>query len=144
MEPTPDTDLTAPTRRAVLGGTAGATGALSSGCVRRARSLFNRQSGHQVPLTVKTVPADEDRAATEIARLLDEQAIAEEVIEGYLRPAAVPVPGLRCTPDDLRWVGDDPKVHFLGTDGNIDAAGARALGRVACYQYNDEDQFISR
>ena len=55
------------TRRAVLG----AVGlGLSSGCVQRTRGLANRRSPEQVALTIKTVPADTDRTATRIARLL--------------------------------------------------------------------------
>lgn len=71
-------------RRSVLGGAAGAVAALTSGCVQRARSLINRQSTRPISLTIKTVPADEDHAATEIARLLaaslDAVGIEAEVV----------------------------------------------------------------
>lgn len=54
-------------RRAVL---AGIAGGLSSGCLQRARSVANRRSPQQVSLSIKTVPADTNGTATEIARLL--------------------------------------------------------------------------
>jgi len=56
------------TRRSVLGAIAGATA--TGGCLQRSRNLANRRSGEQVSLTIKTVPADEDRVATLIARSL--------------------------------------------------------------------------
>lgn len=57
-------------RRAVLGGvTALATGTLS-GCVQQMRSLANRRRPDPVSLTIRTVPADTDSAATQIARSL--------------------------------------------------------------------------
>lgn len=56
------------TRRSILGAMAGAT--VTGGCVQRSRNLANRQTGEQVSLTIKTVPADEDRVAALIARSL--------------------------------------------------------------------------
>ena len=44
----------------------------TSGCLQRARSLANRQSPQRVSVTIKTVPADADEAAIEIARALQE------------------------------------------------------------------------
>lgn len=62
-------------RRAAL---ALGTGALvgTSGCVRRVRSLLNRDAPTQVSLSVKTVPADADARATRIARALVEHLVA--------------------------------------------------------------------
>lgn len=56
-----------PTRRAVLAAL-GAT--LTGGCVRRAQSVMTRDTHDQVSLSIKTVPADADPVATQIARYL--------------------------------------------------------------------------
>lgn len=60
------------TRRSLLGGAAGLVAGASAGCVQRTRSLLGRDVASPVSLTVKSVPADSDRAATWIARHLVE------------------------------------------------------------------------
>lgn len=84
METAPAAPSSTATRRAVLGSTVGAIGMLTGGCLQRARSVIGRQPGEQVSLTIKTVPADEDRSATEIARRLathlDAVGIDSEVV----------------------------------------------------------------
>ncbi|PSP78086.1 ABC transporter substrate-binding protein [Halobacteriales archaeon QS_1_68_20] len=59
-----------PTRRGVLATTAGVGLASTSGCIRRLRSLMNRETGQQVSVRIKTVPADKDPVAVTIARNL--------------------------------------------------------------------------
>lgn len=60
----------APTRRRLLGGIAGVTAGVTSGCLQRARTLANRQTAEQISLSIKTVPADVDEMSTTIARTL--------------------------------------------------------------------------
>ncbi|MFW5918288.1 MAG: ABC transporter substrate-binding protein, partial [Haloferacaceae archaeon] len=54
-------------RRPLLGAIAAG---LSAGCLQRARTVANRSPTNQISLTIKTVPADSDQIATEIARTL--------------------------------------------------------------------------
>ncbi|WP_410765976.1 ABC transporter substrate-binding protein [Haloferax sp. DFSO60] len=56
-----------PSRRSVL---AAAGLAATTGCVRRVRSALDRETPRQLSLSVKTLPADADPAATRIARVL--------------------------------------------------------------------------
>lgn len=48
----------------------------STGCLQRVRSMVNRRSPEQISMTVKTVPADDDERAVEIARGLQEHLSA--------------------------------------------------------------------
>lgn len=57
-------------RRNLIKVTGGTTAILTSGCVQRTRSMLGRRQGDQIELSIKTVPADETQAATEIARSL--------------------------------------------------------------------------
>ena len=56
-----------PSRRAVL---AALGTAASAGCVRRVQSVVSRDAQEQVSLAIKTVPADADPVATQLARYL--------------------------------------------------------------------------
>ncbi|WP_275882934.1 ABC transporter substrate-binding protein [Halorhabdus sp. BNX81] len=57
-------------RRKLLGGVGFGAAVGSAGCLQYARSLTNRDSPEQVSVTIKTVPADDDEAAVQIARRL--------------------------------------------------------------------------
>lgn len=57
----------------------------TSGCVRRVRSLLNRDALRQVSLNVKTVPADADPRATRVARYLVEN-LRSVGIDGQVVP----------------------------------------------------------
>lgn len=105
----PEHDGGALSRRGLLGGIAAC---LSSGCLQQARSVVNRRSPEQVQLSITTVPADTDRTATEIARMLM---------------------------DRLEAVGVDVEMHLLAADElyrevlinhNFDIYVARAPNRT--------------
>ena len=69
----PDPPSRAPTsRRAVLGALAGLA-AGGSGCLQRARSVFNRSGRDPISLSIKTVPTDSDPRSILIARFLAEK-----------------------------------------------------------------------
>lgn len=70
MVPPGDTSPATVTRRGVIGGTAALAAGATAGCVQRTRNLLGRRTTGQISLTIKTVPADDDRAATWIARHL--------------------------------------------------------------------------
>lgn len=59
-----------PRRRDVLAGIAGGLLAVTGGCVKRIRSIVNRDQAEQVSVRIKTMPADEDEVAVTLARHL--------------------------------------------------------------------------
>jgi peptide/nickel transport system substrate-binding protein len=59
-------------RRAVLAALGSGTSALAGGCLRRARTLAGWQSSKQVQLRIKTLPADADPYALQLARAVAE------------------------------------------------------------------------
>jgi peptide/nickel transport system substrate-binding protein len=61
-----------PRRRALLAGLGAGTLALSGGCLSRVRRLAGWQSPEQVELQIKTLPADADPYALELARTVSE------------------------------------------------------------------------
>jgi peptide/nickel transport system substrate-binding protein len=66
----PDADAATVSRRQVLGALGAGAVAATSGCLRRARALMNRDSPSQLSLRIATTPADEDPRAIRIARYL--------------------------------------------------------------------------
>ncbi|USZ69363.1 ABC transporter substrate-binding protein [Halorussus salilacus] len=72
-------------RRALLAGVAGVATASTAGCVRRVRSIANRDPSRQVSLEVKTVPADIDSQAAHIARIVTER-LTEVGIDASVTP----------------------------------------------------------
>lgn len=59
-------------RRTALTTLAAGSAAATSGCVRRVRSIVNRDQSDQLSVTIATVPSDGDREAVQIARRLQE------------------------------------------------------------------------
>lgn len=58
-------------RRAVLSSASLAVAGSMSGCLRRMRTLMDAETPEQVTIEIKTVPSDDDTAATQIARHLE-------------------------------------------------------------------------
>jgi peptide/nickel transport system substrate-binding protein len=74
-------------RRAVLAGGATAAAAASSGCAARLQSILNRDAQQQISLSIKTVPADNDRGAIRIARTVADNLNAVGV-DAQVQPMA--------------------------------------------------------
>jgi peptide/nickel transport system substrate-binding protein len=92
-----------------------------------------------VGYNARRTPLTNPRFRNTLARLIDRSYLAEEVFEGYARPAASPLAGTDWLPTDLRWDGDDPVVPFLGSDGELAVDRARDAFRDAGYQYDGDD-----
>lgn len=75
MPPSPPSDSSL-TRRALLAGVAAGAAGGTSGCLQRMQAVTGQDSPEQVKLEIKTVPADDDRAATKIAQQLEENLTA--------------------------------------------------------------------
>lgn len=72
-----------------------------------------------------------------LARLIDGEYIAETVVDGYGGPAVGPLWDTEWYPSELRWEKGNPIAEFLGSEGEIDIAQARAAFREAGYRYED-------
>ncbi|SEV97934.1 ABC transporter substrate-binding protein [Natrinema salifodinae] len=78
-----------------------------------------------------------------VTRLLDKQAIVEEVFYGddYATPTATPVTE-EWVPPDLEWNGEDPVTPFLGTDGELNVEAAKATFERAYFRYDDNGRLL--
>ena len=77
-----------------------------------------------------------------LARLCDKGWLAAAVFSGYGDPIASPLADTDWLADDVRWAGTDPAAPFLGTDGEIDPADARAAFRDIGYRYNGDGELV--
>ncbi|QKY19407.1 ABC transporter substrate-binding protein [Halolamina sp. CBA1230] len=81
---------------------------------------------------------DNPRFRNTLARLIDGESLAAEVLDGYARPAVGPLQGTQWYPEDLEWDEGNPVVPFLGRNGELNADAARETFREAGYQYDDD------
>lgn len=72
-----------------------------------------------------------------LARLIDGEYIADTIVDGYGRPAVGPLWDTEWYPPELRWEEGNPVAEFLGSEGEINVAQARAAFREAGYRYED-------
>ncbi|WP_256290572.1 ABC transporter substrate-binding protein [Halobellus inordinatus] len=72
-----------------------------------------------------------------LARLIDGEYIADAIVDGYGRPAVGPLWDTEWYPSELQWEERNPIANFLGSEGEIDVARARAAFREAGYRYED-------
>jgi peptide/nickel transport system substrate-binding protein len=86
----------------------------------------------------RRTPLTNPRFRNTLAQLVDRSYLADEVFDGYARPAASPLAGTDWLPTDLRWDGSAPVVPFLGTDGELAVGRARDAFREAGYQYDGD------
>ncbi|ELZ27870.1 extracellular solute-binding protein family 5 [Halosimplex carlsbadense 2-9-1] len=82
-------------------------------------------------------PLTNPRFRNTLGHLVDRRALVEDVFDGYAWPAASPLAGTGSVSSDLRFEDGHPVTPFLGSDGTIDAAAARAAFREAGYEYDD-------
>lgn len=100
--------------------------------------LVDRADGfYFVGYNVRRPPLTNPRFRNALAHLLDKGFVAEEVFQGYARPAASALDGTMWLPDDLVWESGDPATPFRGVDGELDLASAREELRDAGYRYDD-------
>lgn len=103
----------------------------------RSRSLYH------LGFNARRSPLSNFRFRTAVARLVDKNAIANDVFDGYATPATSPLED-RWLPSDLAWNGRDPTVpFFVDSDGDFDEAAARAAFDEAGYRYNDDRELLA-
>ena len=87
-------------------------------------------------------PLTNPRFRSTLSRLVDRDALAASVFDGYVDPAVSPLAGTRWLPPDLAWEPSDPVTEFLGTEGTVDSKRARAAFRTAGYRYNEQGRLL--
>ena len=92
---------------------------------------------YHLGFNTRKAPFNNPRFRRVVARLLDKAWLVEEVFHGHARPTATPVTD-EWTPEHLAWDGEDPETPFLGEDGAVDAAAARAAFEEAGFSYDSE------
>ena len=100
-------------------------------------------SFYHLGFNARKAPFSNPRFRRVVARLFDKERLVEEVFHGHARPLATPVTE-EWTPDALAWEGDDPATPFLGADGEVDAAAARAAFEEAGFSYDSEGRLRVR
>lgn len=77
------------------------------------------------------------RVRNTLARLVDQEYLIGNALQGYGRPAAGPLWDTPWYPDSLAWADGHPVTPFLGDDGDLDVRRARELFRESGYRYDD-------
>ncbi|SIR71661.1 ABC transporter substrate-binding protein [Natronorubrum thiooxidans] len=78
-----------------------------------------------------------------VTQLIDKERITEKMFYGHATPLSSPVTD-EWVPDDLAWDGDDPVTPFIGTDGSLNVAAARAAFEAAGFRYDDDGRLRDR
>lgn len=77
-----------------------------------------------------------------VARLVDKQYLADEVIGGYGTPAAHPFDGTDWNPPGSGFDGTDPEVPFLGENGDVDVPAARDAFRSRGFDFDEDGTLV--
>ena len=95
-----------------------------------------------VGLNTRRPPLTNPRFRSTLNRLVDRDALAESVFDGYVDPAVSPLAGTPWLPSDLSWEPSDPATEFLGTEGTVDTERAQTAFRAAGYRYNENQRLL--
>ena len=101
-------------------------------------------SAYHIGYNTSTRPFSNPYFCRLVARLVDKQHIADSIFRGYGAPASNPFDGTRWSPDDLGFDSGDPVVPFLGTDGEVDTAQARAEFRKRGFEFDGDGTLLLR
>ncbi len=106
-------------------------------------------SCYHVGYNTRRLPLRNPHFRRAVARLVDTATIVSEDFNDYADPATnvLARPGAETAadwiPQSLRWDGADPKVPFIGTEGELDGNEARSLFRSVGYQYDSDQRLVS-
>lgn len=127
------------------------TSSISNGEVARAnraddvRLLVGEPSSLFVlAFNTRSAPLSNWRFRRVLARLLDREAVVEDVFDGYARPADSPLEGSGFVPARLAWDGESEVGPFPGDDGDLNPEAARDLFRDAGYRYDGEGRLVTK
>ncbi|WP_255169663.1 ABC transporter substrate-binding protein [Natrononativus amylolyticus] len=105
------------------------------------------QTFYHVGFNARNAPFGNPYFRRAVARLLDKEWLAETVFEGHATPIATPVDtplSREWVPDELAWDGEDPVVPFVGSDGDLDVAAAKAGFEDAGFRYGEGGDLLVR
>ncbi|MBX0324326.1 ABC transporter substrate-binding protein [Halomicroarcula sp. F13] len=105
-------------------------------------SVTPTRTFYHVGYNTRRPPFDDPAFRRLVARLLDKAYFAEEVFEGYGKPAASPLARHDSLASQLAWDGRDPVAPFFGEDGRLDTDRAREAFRNAGYRYTAEGELV--
>jgi len=77
------------------------------------------------------------RVRNTLARLVDQEYLAANVLQEYGRPVAGPLWDTEWYPERLEWEDEHPVTPFFGDNGTLDDSRAREAFREAGYRYDD-------
>jgi len=77
-----------------------------------------------------------------VARLVDKQHLADEVIGGYGTPASHPFDGTDWNPPGAGFEETDPEVPFIGEDGEVDVPAARDAFRDRGFEFDGDGNLV--
>lgn len=102
------------------------------------------RSFYHLGFNVQQTPLGNPRFRRNVARLVDKEAIASDVFDGYARPAASPLAITDWVADELEWDDEDPAVPFFGSGGELAVERAKDGFRDAGYRFNDDGDLLNR
>ncbi len=106
-------------------------------------------SCYHIGYNTRRLPLRNPHFRRAVARLVDTATIVSEDFNSNADPATnlLARPGAETAadwiPQSLRWDGADPKVPFIGTEGELDVTEARSLFRSVGYQYDSDQRLVS-
>ncbi|SIR71687.1 ABC transporter substrate-binding protein [Natronorubrum thiooxidans] len=98
---------------------------------------------YHLGFNARSAPFGNPRFRQVIAQLIDKAWLVDEVFHGHATPIATPVTD-EWTPDDLAWDGADPKMPFLGSNGEVDVDTARTAFEEAGFRYDADGKLRVR
>ncbi|WP_435159776.1 ABC transporter substrate-binding protein [Haladaptatus sp. DFWS20] len=99
-------------------------------------------SMYHVGFNARKAPFSNVRFRRAVAQLLDKAFLVDDVFGGYAEPAASPLARHDSLVEDLRWSGTDPELPFLGTNGDLDVAKAKATFKKAGFRYTNDGELL--
>ncbi|MFA9415356.1 ABC transporter substrate-binding protein [Natrinema sp. HArc-T2] len=96
---------------------------------------------YHVGFNVRNAPFSNTHFRRAVTQLIPKQAIVDEVFYGHATPTATPVTD-EWVPDRLTWDGEDPVTPFLGSNGELNVAAAKAAFETAGFRYDDNGRLL--
>ena len=93
---------------------------------------------YHVGFNVRNAPFSNPHFRRTVARLLDREALVDDVFDGQARPTVAPV-AEEWVPDDLEWDGEAPHAPFFRDETDeLDAERAKRFLEQYGFQYDDD------
>ncbi|WP_135822749.1 ABC transporter substrate-binding protein [Halostella litorea] len=100
------------------------------------------QEFYIIGFNTRSAPLSNPRFRRVLGRLVDREAVAEDIFDGYASPANAPLVGTDYVPDDLQWSGTSAVGEFPGEGGEVDVDEAKQLFRDAGYRFSGQGELL--